>query len=66
MNVDTPVLTWATSTQGAAIRRVLWSRSCTYIIFVLDDNATLHMWDLLRNDAEPMTSDWVVNAANYK
>ena len=54
---EAPIILWEASTEGAAIVRVLWSRSCSYIIFVLDENSTVHMWDLLRNDAEPMTSD---------
>ncbi|XP_067932358.1 cytoplasmic dynein 2 intermediate chain 1-like [Watersipora subatra] len=54
---ESPIIVWENSTGGAAIRRVLWSRNCSYILFVLDSKSTIHMWDLLRNDAEPMTSD---------
>lgn len=64
--VESPIITWESATNGAAVRRVLWSRNCAYIIFVLDANSTIHMWDLLRNDAEPMTSDQVIeNGKRY-
>lgn len=57
MFIESPMIVWESSTSGAAITRLLWSRSCAYIIFVLDANSVIYMWDLLRNDAEPMTSD---------
>jgi len=60
--VESPIIIWETSTNGSAIRKVLWSRSCAYIIFVLDSNSIVHMWDLLRNDAEPMASEQVSEA----
>ena len=58
--LESPIITWESATNGAAVSRVLWSKNCAYIIFVLDADSRIHMWDLLRNDAEPMTSDQVV------
>ncbi|KAF6029361.1 hypothetical protein EB796_012331 [Bugula neritina] len=62
LSAESPIIIWETSTNGSAIRKVLWSRSCAYIIFVLDSNSIVHMWDLLRNDAEPMASEQVSEA----
>ncbi|KAL6097721.1 dync2i1 [Pungitius sinensis] len=52
-----PVAEWRNSTAGEPVVSLHWTRTRPAVFCVLDAASTLHVWDLLKNDAEPVVTE---------
>ncbi|XP_062415042.1 cytoplasmic dynein 2 intermediate chain 1 isoform X2 [Pungitius pungitius] len=52
-----PVAEWKNGTAGEPVVSLRWTRTRPAVFCVLDAASTLHVWDLLKNDAEPVVTE---------
>ncbi|XP_068566035.1 cytoplasmic dynein 2 intermediate chain 1 isoform X2 [Cebidichthys violaceus] len=52
-----PVAEWTNGTAGEPVVSLQWTQTRPTVFCVLDAASTLHMWDLLKNDAEPVVTE---------
>uniref|UniRef100_A0A672JCP7 WD repeat domain 60 n=1 Tax=Salarias fasciatus TaxID=181472 RepID=A0A672JCP7_SALFA len=56
---ERPVAEWENSTSGEPVVSLQWASTRPAVFCVLDAGSNLHIWDLLKNDAEPVISERV-------
>uniref|UniRef100_H2ZUZ2 Dynein 2 intermediate chain 1 n=1 Tax=Latimeria chalumnae TaxID=7897 RepID=H2ZUZ2_LATCH len=59
MNTEYPTMQWRDSTDGQPIIAMQWSLTRPAVFFVLDAVSTIHVWDLLENDLQPVSKECV-------
>ncbi|XP_040022838.2 cytoplasmic dynein 2 intermediate chain 1 isoform X1 [Gasterosteus aculeatus] len=52
-----PVAEWKNGTAGEAVVSLHWTWTRPAVFCVLDAASTLHIWDLVKNDAEPVVTE---------
>ncbi|XP_031705875.1 WD repeat-containing protein 60 isoform X1 [Anarrhichthys ocellatus] len=52
-----PVAEWKNGTAGEPVVSLQWAQTRPTVFCVLDAASTLHIWDLLKNDAEPVVTE---------
>ncbi|KAM8822492.1 cytoplasmic dynein 2 intermediate chain 1 isoform 2-T2 [Spinachia spinachia] len=52
-----PVAEWKNGAAGEAVVSLHWTQTRPAVFCVLDAASTLHIWDLLKNDAEPVVTE---------
>lgn len=70
MSAEYPVLQWNDTTGGQSIIALQWSLTRPTMFFVLDAASSIHIWDLLQNDLQPIakesiTSDQVLSMSVF-
>lgn len=54
---EQPVAEWKSSTAGEALVSLQWHQTRSAVFCALDAASTLHIWDLMRSDAEPVVTE---------
>ncbi|XP_070708871.1 cytoplasmic dynein 2 intermediate chain 1 isoform X1 [Pempheris klunzingeri] len=54
---EQPVAEWTSSTAGEPVVSVQWAQTRPAVFCVFDAASNLHIWDLLKNDAEPVVTE---------
>ncbi|KAI3355322.1 hypothetical protein L3Q82_018175 [Scortum barcoo] len=54
---EQPVAEWKNSTAGEAVVSLQWAQTRPTVFCVLDAASRLHIWDLLKNDTEPVVTE---------
>lgn len=54
---EQPVAEWKNSTAGEPVVSLQWAQTRPTVFCVLDAASHLHIWDLLKNDAEPVVTE---------
>ncbi|KAK5849559.1 hypothetical protein PBY51_013885 [Eleginops maclovinus] len=57
VNQEQPVSEWRNSTAGEPVVSLQWNQTRPSVFCVLDGASNLHIWDLLRNDTQPMVTE---------
>lgn len=57
---EQPVAEWKSSTAGEPVMLLQWSQTRPTVFSVLDAASTLHIWDLLKNETEPVVTERIV------
>ncbi|KAJ4923793.1 hypothetical protein JOQ06_028048 [Pogonophryne albipinna] len=52
-----PVSEWRNSTSGEPVISLQWNQTRPSVFCVLDGASNLHIWDLLRNDSQPVVTE---------
>ena len=52
-----PVSEWRNSTSGEPVISLQWNQTRPSVFCVLDGASNLHIWDLLRNDTQPVVTE---------
>ncbi|XP_077347262.1 cytoplasmic dynein 2 intermediate chain 1 isoform X2 [Lithobates pipiens] len=70
MSAEYPVMQWNDTTGGQSIIALQWSLTRPTMFFVLDAASSIHIWDLLQNDLQPIakesiTSDQVLSMSVF-
>ncbi|CAI9598884.1 unnamed protein product, partial [Staurois parvus] len=70
MSAEYPVMQWNDTTGGQPIIALQWSLTRPTLFFVLDAASSIHIWDLLQNDLQPIakesiTSDQVLSMSVF-
>lgn len=59
VSLEQPVAEWKNGTSGEAVVSLQWSQTRPTVFCVLDAASNLHVWDLLKNDTEPVVTERV-------
>ncbi|XP_030611818.1 WD repeat-containing protein 60 isoform X2 [Archocentrus centrarchus] len=54
---DQPVAQWNNSTSGEPVVSLQWAQTRPSVFCVLDAASNLHIWDLLKNDTQPVVTE---------
>ncbi|XP_072234903.1 cytoplasmic dynein 2 intermediate chain 1 isoform X2 [Leuresthes tenuis] len=54
---EQPVTEWRNSTAGEPVVSLQWAQTRSAVFCVLDAASNLHIWDLLRDDAQPVVTE---------
>ncbi|KAM3593678.1 uncharacterized protein V6R79_018923 [Siganus canaliculatus] len=54
---ELPVAEWKSGTAGEAVVSVQWAQTRPAVFCVLDAASDLHIWDLMKNDTEPVVTE---------
>uniref|UniRef100_A0A8D0D0N3 Dynein 2 intermediate chain 1 n=1 Tax=Sander lucioperca TaxID=283035 RepID=A0A8D0D0N3_SANLU len=54
---EQPVAEWKNSTAGEPVVSLQWTQTRPTVFCVLDAASNLHIWDLLKNDSEPVVTE---------
>ncbi|XP_018550898.1 cytoplasmic dynein 2 intermediate chain 1 isoform X1 [Lates calcarifer] len=54
---EQPVAEWQNSTAGEAVVSLQWAQTRPAVFCVLDAASNLHIWDLVKNDTEPVVTE---------
>ncbi|XP_030254470.1 WD repeat-containing protein 60 isoform X2 [Sparus aurata] len=54
---EQPVAEWKNSTDGEPVVSLQWAQTRPAVFCVLDGASNLHIWDLLKNDTEPVVTE---------
>lgn len=54
---EQPVAEWNNSTAGEPVVSLQWAQTRPAVFCVLDGASNLHIWDLLKNDTEPVVTE---------
>ncbi|KAM9337393.1 LOW QUALITY PROTEIN: cytoplasmic dynein 2 intermediate chain 1 [Symphorus nematophorus] len=54
---EQPVAEWKNSTAGEPVVSLQWTQTRPTVFCVLDAASNLHIWDLLKNDTEPVVTE---------
>ncbi|XP_041823466.1 cytoplasmic dynein 2 intermediate chain 1 isoform X2 [Melanotaenia boesemani] len=54
---EQPVAEWRSSTAGNPVVSLQWAQTRPTVFCVLDAASNLHIWDLLKNDAQPVVTE---------
>uniref|UniRef100_A0A3B4YE20 WD repeat domain 60 n=1 Tax=Seriola lalandi dorsalis TaxID=1841481 RepID=A0A3B4YE20_SERLL len=54
---EQPVAEWKNSTAGEAVVSLQWTQTRPTVFCVLDAVSNLHIWDLMKNDTEPVVTE---------
>uniref|UniRef100_A0AAV2L7J3 WD repeat-containing protein 60 n=1 Tax=Knipowitschia caucasica TaxID=637954 RepID=A0AAV2L7J3_KNICA len=54
---EKPLLEWRDCCAGHSVVSVQWSQTRPAVFCVLDSNSNIYLWDLLRNEAEPVVTE---------
>ncbi|XP_029314047.1 LOW QUALITY PROTEIN: WD repeat-containing protein 60 [Cottoperca gobio] len=54
---EQPVAEWRNGTAGEPVVSLQWAQTRPTVFCVLDAASNLHIWDLLKNDAEPVATE---------
>ncbi|KAM9839249.1 cytoplasmic dynein 2 intermediate chain 1 [Aulostomus maculatus] len=54
---EQPVAEWNNTTSGQPVVALQWNQTRPTVFCVLDAASNLHIWDLLKNEAEPVVSE---------
>ncbi|XP_028288466.1 WD repeat-containing protein 60 [Parambassis ranga] len=54
---EQPVAEWINSTAGESVLTLQWSQTRPTVFCVLDAASNLHIWDLLKNDTQPVVTE---------
>ncbi|XP_042366337.1 cytoplasmic dynein 2 intermediate chain 1 [Plectropomus leopardus] len=54
---EQPVAEWKNSTAGEPVVSLQWAQTRATVFCVLDAASNLHIWDLLKNDTEPVVTE---------
>lgn len=54
---EQPVAEWKSSTAGEPVVSLQWAQTRPTVFCVLDAASNLHMWDLLKNETEPVVTE---------
>uniref|UniRef100_A0AAQ6IRZ2 WD repeat domain 60 n=1 Tax=Anabas testudineus TaxID=64144 RepID=A0AAQ6IRZ2_ANATE len=70
VSYEQPVAEWKSSTAGEPVVLLQWAQTRPTVFCVLDAASNLHIWDLLKNETEPvvterLTSDRVTSMALF-
>uniref|UniRef100_A0A3Q0SFI8 WD repeat domain 60 n=1 Tax=Amphilophus citrinellus TaxID=61819 RepID=A0A3Q0SFI8_AMPCI len=58
---DQPVAQWNNSTSGEPVVSLQWAQTRPSVFCVLDAASNLHIWDLLKNDTQPVVTERMTN-----
>ncbi|XP_029384967.1 WD repeat-containing protein 60 isoform X3 [Echeneis naucrates] len=54
---EQPLVEWKNSTSGEAVVSLQWTQTRPTVFCVLDAASNLHIWDLMKNDTEPVVTE---------
>lgn len=54
---EQPVAEWKNSTAGEPVVSLQWAQTRPTVFCVLDATSNIHIWDLLKNDTEPVVTE---------
>lgn len=54
---ERPVAEWSGSTAGEPVLSVQWAQTRPTVFCVLDAASNLHIWDLMKNEAQPLITE---------
>ncbi|KAG7224985.1 hypothetical protein INR49_014902 [Caranx melampygus] len=54
---EQPVAEWRNSTAGESVVSLQWTQTRPTVFCVLDAASNLHIWDLMKNDTEPVVTE---------
>lgn len=54
---EQPVAEWKNGTAGEPVVSLQWAQTRPTVFCVLDSASNLHIWDLLKNDGEPVVTE---------
>lgn len=54
---DQPVAEWMNSTAGEPVISLQWTQTRPAVFCVLDAASNLHIWDMLKDDAQPVLTE---------
>ncbi|CAK6969284.1 cytoplasmic dynein 2 intermediate chain 1 isoform X2 [Scomber scombrus] len=57
---EQPVAEWKNGTAGEPVVSLQWAQTRPTVFCVLDATSNLHIWDLLKNDTEPVVTERVI------